>query len=211
MTKKETQQGIIEVLIRKGLMEDTQIIELLELLGEDKFYDFVLRMSGQTLKIPSADRILREYRNELIGRTLDEVDNRFVRKELRIKWDLTSANLSMIYSKYKRDVETGEFDPEIKSHEIMIKKIRERRKRGEIDGKQALEQTRTFNQFIVHRKKELEFCLKLASIDYPESMDSGKNDYFAKALRRIRKQIHDSEAAKVRRKVRNEKRILKEK
>ncbi len=68
MTKKETQQGVIDVLIRKGLMDETQIIELLELLGEDKFYNFIFIMSGQTLRIPNADRIWREYRNELIGR-----------------------------------------------------------------------------------------------------------------------------------------------
>ncbi len=211
MTEKETQQGIMEVLIRKGLMDETQIIELLELLGEDKFYDFVFKMSGQTLKMPSADRIWREYRNELIGRTLDEADNRFVRKELKERWDLTSANLSTIYKKYKKDVETAEFDAAIKSHEIMLKKIKERRKRGKIDGEQAQEQIRTFNLFIAQRKKDLEFGLKLAAIHYPEGLDSGKNDIFAKALRRVRKQIRDSEAAKVRRKMRNEKRYFKEK
>lgn len=211
MTEEEIKQGLIDVLIRKNLVDQALIFELLELLGEDRFYDFITRFAGQTLKMPSIDKLLREYRNELIGRTLDEVDNRFVRKELRAKWDLTSANLSMIYSKYKRDVETGEFDPEIQSHEIMIKKIKERRRRGEISGERALEGIRTFNEFIAQRKKELEFCLKLAAINYPEGIDSEKNDFFAKALRRIRKQIRDSEAAKVRRKVRNEKRILKEK
>ncbi len=211
MTEDEIKEGVIDVLIRKGLMDDTQIIELLELLGEDKFFNFIFIMSGQTLKMPSADRIWREYRNEIIGRVLDEADNRFVRKELKERWELTSANLSMIYKKYKKDVETAEFDTDIKSDEIMIKKIKERRKRGEIDGKQAMEQIKTFNQFIAQRKKDLEFCLKLAAINYPEGLDSGKNDIFAKALRRVRKQIRDSEAAKVRRKIRNEKRYFKEK
>ncbi len=41
MVKSEIQQGVIDVLVRKGLMDETQIIELLELFGEGKFYDFV--------------------------------------------------------------------------------------------------------------------------------------------------------------------------
>lgn len=99
MTKDEIKRGVIDVLIRKNLMDQTQIFELQELLGEDKFYELIFRLSGQTLKVPSADTIWREYRNELIGRTLDECDNRFVRKELKERWNLTSANLSMRYKK----------------------------------------------------------------------------------------------------------------
>jgi hypothetical protein len=211
MTKEEIKQGVIEVLIRKNLMGQTQIIELIELLGEDKFYDFVFKMSGQTLRIPNADRIWREFRNELVGQVLDEADNRFVRKELKERWNLTSANLSMIYKQYREDVENRDYDPEIKSHEHMIEKIKKRRQKGEISAQRAHSDIKTFNQFIVQRKKDLEFALKLAAINYPESLDSDKNDEIAKALRRVRKQIKNSEEAKVRRKVRNQKGFFKEK
>ena len=209
MTKSEIQQGIIDVLIRKGLMDEIQIIELLELLGEDKFYDFVFKMSGQTLRIPNADRIWREYRNELIGRVLDEADNRFVRKELKQRWNLTSANLSMIYKKYKKDVETGEYSAEMKSHEHLIEGIKKRRRKGEISFKSACKDITTFGQFKAQHRQDLNFCLKLIAINYPESLDSDRNDIFAKALRRVRKQIRESEAAKVRRYVRHEKEHFK--
>ena len=209
MTKSEIQQGIIDVLIRKGLMDEIQIIELLELLGEDKFYDFVFKMSGQTLRIPNADRIWREYRNELIGRVLDEADNRFVRKELKQRWNLTSANLSMIYKKYKKDVETAEYSAKMKSHEHLIEGIKKRRRKGEISFKRAYKDITTFGHFKAQHRQDLNFCLKLIAINYPESLDSGRNDIFAKALRRVRKQIRESEAAKVRRYVRHEKEHFK--
>ena len=209
MTKSEIQQGIIDVLIRKGLMDEIQIIELLELLGEDKFYDFVFKMSGQTLRIPNADRIWREYRNELIGRVLDEADNRFVRKELKQRWNLTSANLSMIYKKYKKDVETAEYSAKMKSHEHLIEGIKKRRRKGEISFERAYKDITTFGQFKAKHRQDLNFCLKLIAINYPESLDSGRNDIFAKALRRVRKQIRESEAAKVRRYVRHEKEFFK--
>ena len=209
MTKSEIQQGIIDVLIRKGLMDEIQIIELLELLGEDKFYDFVFKMSGQTLRIPNADRIWREYRNELIGRVLDEADNRFVRKELKQRWNLTSANLSMIYKKYKKDVETGEYSAEMKSHEHLIEGIKKRRRKGEISFERAYKDITTFGQFKAKHRQDLNFCLKLIAINYPESLDSDRNDIFAKALRRVKKQIRESEAAKVRRYVRHEKEHFK--
>ena len=209
MTKSEIQQGIIDVLIRKGLMDEIQIIELLELLGEDKFYDFVFKMSGQTLRIPNADRIWREYRNELIGRVLDEADNRFVRKELKQRWNLTSANLSMIYKKYKKDVETAEYSAKMKSHEHLIEGIKKRRRKGEISFERAYKDITTFGQFKAKHRQDLNFCLKLIAINYPESLDSDRNDIFAKALRRVRKQIRDSEAAKVRRYVRHEKEHFK--
>ena len=209
MTKSEIQQGIIDVLIRKGLMDEIQIIELLELLGEDKFYDFVFKMSGQTLRIPNADRIWREYRNELIGRVLDEADNRFVRKELKQRWNLTSANLSMIYKKYKKDVETAEYSAKMKSHEHLIEGIKKRRRKGEISFERAYKDITTFGQFKAKHRQDLNFCLKLIAINYPESLDSGRNDIFAKALRRVRKQIRESEAAKVRRYVRHEKEHFK--
>lgn len=209
MTKSEIQQGIIDVLIRKGLMDEIQIIELLELLGEDKFYDFVFKMSGQTLRIPNADRIWREYRNELIGRVLDEADNRFVRKELKQRWNLTSANLSMIYKKYKKDVETAEYSAKMKSHEHLIEGIKKRRRKGEISFKRAYKDITTFGQFKAKHRQDLNFCLKLIAINYPESLDSGRNDIFAKALRRVKKQIRESEAAKVRRYVRHEKEHFK--
>ncbi len=211
MTKDEIKQGIFDVIIRKNLMDLAQTVELLELLGEDKFYELIFRLSGQTLKVPSADTILREYRNQLIGRTLDECDNRFVRKELKQRWNLTSANLSMIYKRYQIDVETAEYSAEMKSNEHLIEKIKKRRKKGEISFKSAQKDISTFGGFIAQHRKDLNYCLKLAAIHYPEGLDSGKNDIFAKALRRIRKQIRDSEAAKVRRKVRNEKRFFKEK
>lgn len=211
MTKSEIQQGVIDVLIRKGLMDQTQIIELLELFGEDKFYDFVFRMSGRTLRIPNADRIWREYRNELIGQVLDEADNRFVRKELRQRWNLTPAHLSMIYKKYKKDVETGEYDGAITSHEHLIEKAKKKWQKGEVDIKKTLERIKTLNLFLAQRRRDLEYCLKLLAINYPESLDSGRNDVFAKALRRIKKQIRDSEAAKLRQKVRNEKQFFKKK
>lgn len=209
MTKSEIQQGIIDVLIRKGLMDEIQIIELLELLGEDKFYDFVFKMSGQTLRIPNADRIWREYRNELIGRVLDEADNRFVRKELKQRWNLTSANLSMIYKKYKKDVETAEYSAKMKSHEHLIEGIKKRRRKGEISFERAYKDITTFGQFKAKHRQDLNFCLKLIAINYPESLDSDRNDIFAKALRRVRKQIRESEAAKVRRYVRHEKEHFK--
>ena len=204
MTKSEIQQGIIDVLIRKGLMDEIQIIELLELLGEDKFYDFVFKMSGQTLRIPNADRIWREYRNELIGRVLDEADNRFVRKELKQRWNLTSANLSMIYKKYKKDVETGEYSAKMKSYEHRIEGIKKRRRKGEKSFKSARKDITTFSQFKAQHRLDLNFCLKLIAINYPESLDSSRDDIFAKALRRIRKRIRESEAAKVRKHVRQE-------
>ena len=209
MTKSEIQQGIIDVLIRKGLMDEIQIIELLELLGEDKFYDFVFKMSGQTLRIPNADRIWREYRNELIGRVLDEADNRFVRKELKQRWNLTSANLSMIYKKYKKDVETAEYSAKMKSHEHLIEGIKKRRRKGEISFERAYKDITTFGQFKAKHRQDLNFCLKLIAINYPESLDSDRNDIFAKALRRVKKQIRESEAAKVRRYVRHEKEHFK--
>ena len=209
MTRSEIQQGVIDVLIRKGLMDEIQIIELLELLGEDKFYDFVFKMSGQTLRIPNADRIWREYRNELIGRVLDEADNRFVRKELKQRWNLTSANLSMIYKKYKKDVETAEYSAKMKSHEHLIEGIKKRRRKGEISFERAYKDITTFGQFKAKHRQDLNFCLKLIAINYPESLDSGRNDIFAKALRRVRKQIRESEVAKVRRYVRHEKEHFK--
>jgi len=209
MTKSEIQQGIIDVLIRKGLMDEIQIIELLELLGEDKFYDFVFKMSGQTLRIPNADRIWREYRNELIGRVLDEADNRFVRKELKQRWNLTSANLSMIYKKYKKDVETGEYSAKMKSYEHRIEGIKKRRRKGEKSFKSARKDITTFSQFKAQHRLDLNFCLKLIAINYPESLDSSRDDIFAKALRRIRKRIRESEAAKVRKHVRREKEYFK--
>lgn len=211
MVKSEIQQGVIDVLVRKGLMDETQIIELLELFGEGKFFDFVFKMSGQTLKMPSSERIWREYRNELIGRVLDEADNRFVRKELRERWHLTSPNLSMIYKKYKMDVETGEYSGEMKSHEQLIEKIKKRRRKGEISLKWARKDIKDFNKFKAQHRQDLNLCLKLIAINYPESLYLGKNDIFAKALRRIRKQIKDTEAAKVRRVVRKQKRFFHEK
>jgi ribosomal protein S21 len=211
MTIDEIKQGVIDILIRKNLMDETIIIELLELLGEDKFYDFVFKMSGQTLKMPSADRIWMEYRNELIGRTLDETDNRFVRRELKERWSLTSANLSMIYKKYKKDVETGEYSAEMKSHEHLIEGIKKRRRKGKISIKRAFKDITTFSQFKAQHRQDLNFCLEMIAVNYPESLDSNRNDIFAKALRRIRKQIKDSEEAKIRQQVRNENGFFKEK
>jgi hypothetical protein len=211
MTKDEIKQGIFDVIIRKNLIEPALVFEMIEIMGEDKFHDFLFRLSGQTLIMPSAERIWREYRNELIGRTLDECDNRFVRKELREYWNLSSANLSKIYRKYQEDVESGQYDEIIKMNEHEIQKIEMQKKKGRISSKDAHRKIITLNQFIAQRKKDLEFSLKLAAAYYPESLDSGKDDIFAKALRRVRKQIRDSEAAKVRKVVRNQKSFFKEK
>jgi hypothetical protein len=168
-------------------------------------------MSGKTLKMPSSERIWREYRNELIGRVLDEADNRFVRKELKERWNLTSANLSMIYKKYKMDVETAQYSGEMKSHEHVIEKIKKRKRKSETSLEWARKDIKAFNKFKAQHRQDLNFGLKLIAINYPESLDSGKNDIFAKALRRIRKQIKDTEAAKVRRVVRKQKRFFHEK
>ena len=130
---------------------------------------------------------------------------------MRERWDLTSANLSGIYKKYREDVESGDYDPEITSHKHIIEKIKKRRQKGEISAQRAHSDIKTFSQFIAQRKKDLEFSIKLAAIYYPESLDSGKDDIFAKALRRVRKQIKDSEAARVRKYVRNQKSFFKEK
>jgi len=208
---EEAQAEIIDIIRRKDLMEEALILDLIDFLGENKFYKFLFLFSGQTIRVPKTEVLERESRNEILGRTLDEHDSRLVRKKLREKWNLSPANLSMIYKKYKRDVETGQYDAAMKMDEHMIEKIKKRRQKGEISARRAHSDIKTFNQFIVQRKKDLEFSLKLAAVYYPESLDSGKDDVFAKALRRVRKQIRDSEAAKVRKSVRNQKSFFEEK
>ena len=68
---------------------------------------------------------------------------------------------------------------------------------------------RGYNQFMAQRKKDLNYCLKMIAINYPESLDSSRDDIFAKALRRVRKRSRESEAAKVRKHVRREKEYFK--
>lgn len=206
---EEVQVEIRDIIRRKDLMEETLILDLINFLGENKFYKFLFLFSGQTIRVPKTEVLKREFRNEIIGRTLDEHDSRLVRKKLREKWNLTPANLSMIYKKYKKDIETGQYDTVVKMDEHIIEKIKKRRKKGEISRERALEMIRRYNRFIAQRKKDLNYSLKMIAVNYPESLDSSKNDIFAKALQRVRKRIRESEAAKVRRYVRHEKEHFK--
>ena len=105
--------------------------------------------------------------------------------------------------------ETAQYDPLMKMEEHFIEKIKKRRKRGEISKERALEIIREYNQFIAQRKRDLDICLKIIAVNYPESLNSSKDDIFSKALRRVRKRIRESEAAKVRRYVKHEKEHFK--
>lgn len=206
---EEVQVEILDIIRRKDLMDEDLILDLIDFLGENKFYNFLFLFSGQIIRMPKTEVLKREFRNEIIGRTLDERDSRLVRKKLREKWNLTPANLSMIYRKYKKDIDSGQYDTAIKMHEHFIEKTKKRRKKGEISRERALEIIRRYNHFIAQRKKDLNYCLKMIAVNFPESLDSGKDDIFAKALRRVKMKIRDSEAAKVRQYVRNEKRYFK--
>jgi len=211
--RAKIRKELLDIIQRKNLVDEHFIFYLTSILGikEDRVLDILLMFSGKAIRFPSSGSLRREHRNDLIGRTLDECDSRKVRKKLRERWSLSSANLCMIYKKYKTDIESGEYLTEKRSLEKDIANIEKRKLKGEITEYEANKAQRPLWILMTQIEKDMNFCLRLQAVTSQNSigLESEDADIFSKALSRIRRKNSDLESGKVRKFLRHDKRFFK--
>lgn len=209
--RTKIRKGLLDIIQRKNLIDEFQYNFLLEAMGEKSLLDFILMFPGDIIQIPKTDVLFREYRNDLIGQTLDQCDTRKVRKKLRERWNLTSANLCMIYKKYKKDVEEGKY-----SVYAMINKraFGGDDKRNEAKAKGSDKDQKSWQRggsILAWIESDMNFILRIQAIFYPNNLksDDPDDDVFTRALHRINRKAREAEGARVRKYLRQDQQFFK--
>lgn len=92
---------------------NTILADLLVQFPIEQVVKFIIYFSGQTIKIPTVDKVWRGYRNHIIFDTLSARDTAFERKRLAKYFGISPSSISIIFSNEKN-----------KQHSITKKTIR---------------------------------------------------------------------------------------
>ncbi len=112
---------------------NTILADLLTQFSIEQVVKFIIYFSGQTIKIPTVDKVWKGYRNHIIFDTLNARDTAFERKRLAKYFGISLSSVSIILSNEKR-----------KEHKLTDKTVRLSAKRTyDTEMKESLDELKT--------------------------------------------------------------------